>query len=249
MSGLKKRWYRILLCVLLLAALPSLGDQQTPPIPKAAPPALSATAFNQDIELVNIPGQKISMMKYAVTFQLWDTCVVEGGCQNYVPSDESWGRGRHPVVNVSYEDAFRFAQWLSLRTHQSFRLPTSKEWEHAARGGASSVFWWGNTFDCSKAYVARLPEERCAIDLTKDRLGTVEVDALLPNGYNLYNIVGNVWQWTSTCVDADCKRRILRGGSWLDQPEVTRIDFSGSTLNTTHMPVYGFRLVTEQSAH
>ena len=82
---------------------------------------------------------------YEVTFDEWDAAERDtvGPCLTHHPSDEGWGRGRRPVVNVSVKDAERYAEWLSWRTGQSYRLLREHEWEHAARGGVAAARNWG----------------------------------------------------------------------------------------------------------
>ena len=65
---------------------------------------------------------------YEVTFAEWDACVSDGGCGGYRPDDEGWGRGRRPVVNVSWEDAQAYVGWLSGRTGKAYRLLSGAEW-------------------------------------------------------------------------------------------------------------------------
>src|SRR5262245_11562061 len=82
------------------------------------------------------PQHKVTMSsfaigKYEVTFAQWDACATEGGC-SHKPGDESWGRGKRPVINISWHDAREFVAWLSRKTGKPYRLPTAAEWEYAA---------------------------------------------------------------------------------------------------------------------
>ena len=76
---------------------------------------------------VTIPAFAIS--KYEVTFDEWDACVADGGCNGYRPEDNGWGRGKNPVINVSWADAKAYADWLSRKTGKQYRLLSESEWE------------------------------------------------------------------------------------------------------------------------
>ena len=78
-------------------------------------------------------GEPFAAGVYEVTFEEWDACVLDGGCGGYRPHDEGWGRGRRPVINVSWNDARSYVGWLSQRTGEEYRLLSESEWEY--RGG------------------------------------------------------------------------------------------------------------------
>lgn len=142
------------------------------------------------------------------------------------PGSDLSGRGDHPVVHVSWRDAQAYCAWASVR------LPTEAEWEYAARGGLDQARYpWGDEFEpdgrsrCN-IFRGRFPAHNTADDGYR---GTAPVDAFSPNGFGLYNTVGNVWEW---CADnwstehsrdlvadprgpEDGATRVLRGGSYL----------------------------------
>jgi Sulfatase-modifying factor enzyme 1 len=75
--------------------------------------------------------------RFAVTFEEWDTCVAEGGCNEYMPPDQGWGRGRRPVTNGSWNDAKAYVVWVSLKTGRRYRLLSEAEREYVARAGTT----------------------------------------------------------------------------------------------------------------
>ena len=91
---------------------------------------------------------------YEVTFEEWDACVSGGGCGGYRPDDKGWGwgRDRRPVVNVSWEDAQAYVEWLSGKTGEKYRLLSESEWEYVARSGTDTrYFWWGDEIGLNRA--------------------------------------------------------------------------------------------------
>jgi formylglycine-generating enzyme required for sulfatase activity len=89
---------------------------------------------------VTIP-EPFAAGKFEVTFAEWEACLADGGCNGHRPPDLGWGRGKQPVIIVSWEDARAFVAWLSTKTGRPYRLLSEAEWEYAARGGSDSAFW------------------------------------------------------------------------------------------------------------
>jgi len=146
----------------------------------------------------------------------------------------------HPVTCVSWNDAQAYVKWLSRETSQIYRLPTEAEWEYAARGGSSAERFWGSDADkaCDYANVADQEAKRKFSEWTIHNCNdkfvyTMPVDRKLTNGFGLYNVLGNVLEWTCSLYedpyDAEAKqcelgdgRRALRGGSWNYNPKGVR---------------------------
>jgi formylglycine-generating enzyme required for sulfatase activity len=164
--------------------------------------------------------------QFALTFEEWDTCVADGGCNGYKPSDQRWGRGRQPVINVSWDDAKGYVAWLSKKTGKPYRLLTDAEYEYAARAGTQTAYPWGNEIGKNNANCVGCGSQW-------DGKQTAPVGSFPPNGFGLYDMVGNVWQWTEDCyhedsdsvptdgsawTTGDCGDRVVRGGSWSDVP-------------------------------
>jgi formylglycine-generating enzyme required for sulfatase activity len=89
--------------------------------------------------------------KFAVTFDQWDACVADGGCNGYRPADQGWGRGNRPVIGVNWDDAKAYAAWLSRKTGKTYRLLSEAEREYVTRAGTKTPFWWGSSISPKQA--------------------------------------------------------------------------------------------------
>ncbi len=139
---------------------------------------------------------------HEVTFAEWDACVNMGGC-SHAPDDEGWGRGRRPVINVSWEDAQGYIKWLNRKTGKRYRLPTEAEWEYACRsGGKAQKYCGGDNLDALGWY-------------DKNSGGkTQPVGGKQANGLGLYDMSGNVYEWVQ-----DWYKEKYYGTSVADNPE------------------------------
>ena len=172
--------------------------------------------------------QPFAMGKYEVTFAEYDRFAEATGRDK--PDDTGWGRGSRPVIYVSWNDAVAYAEWLSAQTGQKYRLPTEAEWEYATRVGTTTPFYFGATISTDQAnydggytYAGGSKGEY--------RAKTVEVGQFPANAWGLYDVHGNVWEWTCSGYDKDyggaeqgCASkdraglRVFRGGAWDDVP-------------------------------
>ena len=91
-----------------------------------------------------------AVSRFEVTFDQWDACWREGGCQHH-PNDNGWGRGGRPAIGVSWHDAQEYVRWLQKKTEKSYRLLSESEWEYAARGGRQSLYNTGATISPQQA--------------------------------------------------------------------------------------------------
>ncbi len=204
-------------------------------------------AHRVDIELPFAVGV------YEVTFAEWDACVRAGGCESHEPEDEGWGRGRRPVIHVSWTDAQAYVRWLSRRTGEQYRLLSEAEWEYAARAGTWRYGWpygrkWSRAcqFAIERSFQTDCPD-----------YGTAPVGSVEPNPFGLYDVLGNVWEWTEDCwndnylgAPADgsawrsgyCSYRVLRGGSWYWDEPGSRSAVRGWSLVGFRAKNVGFRV-------
>lgn len=151
-------------------------------------------------------GYRFAVARYSVTFDQWDACLADGGCNLYRPADAGWGRGRRPVINVHYADAMAYVAWLRKRTAQPYRLLSEAEWEYAGRAGTDSWYPFGNAIDPAKANYGN----------NLDR--TTEVGAYPPNRFGLHDMTGNVAQWVADCHHDDYVGAPQDGSAWLSGP-------------------------------
>jgi len=188
---------------------------------------------------VNI-GNMFAMSVGEVTFAEWDSCVSAGGCQTR-PSDNGWGRGSRPVINVSWDDALAYTQWLSTKTGFQYTLPSEAQWEYAARGGDTNALIGGSAKAlCAFANGAgqesglQWGNADCT-DPAADR--TLPSGMLGANKFGLKDMIGNVAEWTLDCNTLNlrdaptdgradqrgsCNQRSVRGGSWFSGPSDLR---------------------------
>ena len=167
---------------------------------------------------------------YEVTFDEWEACRRGGGCPGDPPDDNDWGRGRRPVINVSWNDAQAYVSWLSAQTGQRYRLLSEAEWEYVARAGTETARYWGERASGQCRY-ANGDEDH--VECSDGYEYTAPVGSFAPNAFGLYDVLGNVEEWTGDCWNdsyagapttgsawqsGDCSRRVLRGGSWNDSP-------------------------------
>jgi formylglycine-generating enzyme required for sulfatase activity len=144
----------------------------------------------------------------------------------------------HPVVCVSWNDATAYAKWLSQQTGHTYRLPTEAQWEYAARAGTTTSRYWGNDPNdaCRYANVADKTAKNKYSDwtihnCTDGYVHTAPVGRFKPNAFDLFDMLGNVWEWTcseyenryngkeSKCIRQNSgSLRALRGGAWDDKP-------------------------------
>lgn len=193
-----------------------------------------------------IQMMRFAIGKYEVTFAEYDRFAEATGLAK--PNDQGWGRDNRPVINVSWLDAGAYAKWLSEQTGYTYRLPTEAEWEYAARGRTQTVYWWGNKVKQNNANC-----DGCGSRWDKKQTGSV--GSFSANVYGLYDVHGNVWEWTcsayteryngaeSHCDGSNEGRRVLRGGSWYDLPTILRAASRGRKSLDSTFSNYGFRLV------
>lgn len=200
----------------------------------------------------NVVVNSFYIMEHEVPYKAWDACVKGGGC-SYSPPNDIHGRGQQPVSYVSYNDIVnQFIPWLKKETGIDFRLPSEAEWEYAARAGTKTDFSWGDKLGCDHS---RYNAPGCA------QAGAAAVKSYLPNAFGLYNVNGNLWEWTQDCWQknyrgapsnqaprskASCTRASVRGGSWFHANGQLRTASRVKAVMRERYFNVGFRLVMDK---
>ena len=181
--------------------------------------------------------------KYEVTLEEWIACVEdENSCDGELDHEET-GAETRPVGSVSWKDAHDYVEWLSRRTGQRYRLLSESEWEYVARGGTVTSRYWGDSVgrQCEHANGADLMAKRSnprlnVADCDDGYVRAAPVGSFRENGFGLYDVLGNLWEWTQDCwratyngassdgraVQGDNCSYVVRGGGWNSRPEALR---------------------------
>jgi len=187
------------------------------------------------------------MGKYEVTFEQYDFFAKHS--HHARPLDEGWGRGKRPVMNVKWYEAAEFAKWLSRKSGHHYRLSTEAEWEYAARAGTTTAYSWGDNPADFPTY---------AWNSSNANKRTHPVGLKKSNPWGLYDMHGNVWEWTASTYaeeydgselkGSDFKSRALRsvrGGAWYFYPKGMRSADRRIYSPWLHWSYIGFRLVRD----
>ena len=203
--------------------------------------------FNQEFPVHEVQVGPFALSKYEVLFEEYDRFVAATGRAR--PHDEGWGRVGRPVINVSWEDATAYAEWLSGETGEQYRLPSEAEWEYAARAGTTTAYSWGSDIGRNRANCGRCGSRW-------DGEQTAPAGSFAANAWGLHDMHGNVNEWVADCWHdsyarappdgsawtrgADCGRRVFRGGSWLGHSWYSRSAYrAGNSVGRPH-PGMGF---------
>jgi formylglycine-generating enzyme required for sulfatase activity len=200
-------------------------------------------------------ARHFAVSKFPVTFAEWDTCVTHGECE-YV-SDVQWGRGKRPVIYVTWGQAKQYVAWLSQMTGQHYRLLSEAEYEYSVRAGTQTAFPWGDEIGHNNAHC-----KDCGSTWGNR---TAPVDSYPANRFGLVEMVGNVWEWVEDCYNprykvmtpqgevsaptdgsawtsGDCSFHVVRGGSWVTESKDLRSARRDRTANDGKNFNLGFRV-------
>jgi formylglycine-generating enzyme required for sulfatase activity len=214
--------------------------------------------------LAHCPGYTIDDGAWAFTGGSWEKRKGSWQAPGFDQTDD------HPVVCVNWTDAQAYVRWLSAITGETYRLPSEAEWEYACRADTTTARFWGNTIEPMVRYA------QCYNESTRDAFPgpkspmiapgrtryryTAPVGSFSPNGFDLHDMLGNVWEWCedtwtrdyrtaptdgSPVTAADNPDRVLRGGSWLNLPTYVRSAYRGHAAPHLRFLNFGFRVARE----
>jgi formylglycine-generating enzyme required for sulfatase activity len=179
-----------------------------------------------------------AMSMFPVTFAEYDRFA--DATKRYKPSDEGWGRGNRPVINVTWHDAVAYTKWLSQETGQNYNLATEAQWEYVAKQGKTQIDSGSNCSDYDTPWSGQQ---------------TSPVGSFEPNSFGLFDLLGNVWEWTCSAYEDKYKGAeqsfvttypesiVLRGGSWRHLKAWARSTFRYRYQPTSCTNFMGFRVV------
>lgn len=197
-------------------------------------------------------AEPFAVGQFESTFDEWSACVADSGCNGYNPSNQGWSGGRRPVINVSWSDANAYITWIKKKTGKPYRLLSEAEYEYATRAGSTTAYPWGDAIGKDNANC-----NGCGSEWAKE---AEPVGSFAANGFGLYDMLGNVWEWTEDCehdnyngaptdgspwlagAGSHCGDRMIRGGSWNSSPNAVRSASRGSDHTAYQGPVDGFRV-------
>ncbi|MYD96854.1 MAG: formylglycine-generating enzyme family protein [Gammaproteobacteria bacterium] len=210
------------------------------------------------LHYVQIPPFAIS--KYEVTFEDYDRYLhaTGGSGRRDETDDEGWGRGNRPVINVLFEEAFAYIDWLSSQSGEHYRLPSESEWEYVARAGTDTAYSWGNEVGVNNANCLGCGSRW-------DYKTTAPVGSFNPNPWGVHDMHGNVLEMVQDCwfgdyrrapndgrardapwgvkiVNGRCFDRTVRGGAWNHHYRFTRASTRGWSTLERYGSVLGFRV-------
>jgi len=213
--------------------------------------AKASAPFQDELPPHEVRLQSFSISRFEITFEEFDAFAESTGLT--LPKDKGWGRGKQPVINITWEEAVDYTKWLSQQTGHQYRLPSEREWEYAAGAGKDSLYWWGNELGRNRG--------NCAVCGSQwDNNQPAPVGSFQPNPLGINDTIGNVLEWTVDCFrsnyigapvtgnlwqggDEDCSRRMARSGSFRSYENALRTTKRNNYSPRTRLDNLGFRVV------
>lgn len=213
--------------------------------------------INKDLpsHLLGVPAHKVNLS----TFKISKTEITVAQYRSYckaterkMPDTPKWGwKENSPIVNISWQDAMNYCEWLTIKLNQKITLPTEAQWEYAARGGNKSKnYKYSGSNDITKVAWFNDNSNKTSHDVASKQA----------NELGLYDMTGNVWEWCLDWYDKDYyknspdsnpentvknerQRKVVRGGAWSDFDSFSYINFRNSGKPLDKLSLVGFRVV------
>lgn len=213
----------------------------------------------------NVKISNFDMSKYEITNHQFRLFVKATSYKTVAERDGSkftWrnyaikGRSLFPVVMLTWEDTVKYCEWLSTVKNSNFRLPTEAEWEYAARGGNTATFPWGMNAEVTKANFSSDESRNSYAEPVLDFLKPV--GSYEPNAYGIYDMIGNVWEWTYDWFNENYykdspsenpagpesgRSKVIRGGGWGHQSRYCSVSFRKPCPPNYKSSSLGFRVL------
>ncbi len=213
--------------------------------------AKASSPYQDELPSHEVRLQSFSISRFEITFDDFDAFAESTNLS--LPKDNGWGRGKQPVINVTWEEAVDYTKWLSQQTGHQYRLPSEREWEYAAGAGKDTLYWWGNELGRNRA--------SCAVCGSQwDGQQPAPIGSFQPNPLGLNDTIGNVLEWTVDCFRSnylgapttgnlwqggseDCSRHVARSGSFRSYENALRTTKRNNYSPRTRLDNLGFRVV------
>ena len=212
---------------------------------------------------------EFEMARHELTWGEWQQCESAGVCPvlerpDWINELETEEGDQHPVINVSWDQAQVYIDWINTVTGGGYRLPSEAEFEYALRAGSEAEYPWEQAEQCDysngrdQAYQRENPDSNIPFaDCDDGYINTAPVGSFRVNAFDLYDTSGNTWEWTQDCWNdsyvgapsdgsawetGECDRRVLRGGGWSNVPENLRSANRFRNFRVNGLNSVGFRL-------
>jgi formylglycine-generating enzyme required for sulfatase activity len=215
---------------------------ECPDMAEVAPGVLTPTS--EDGGPPVLLARPIAVAVRETTNEEWAHCVADGVCPSRPGgADEA----KRPVAGVTWSEAQTYASWLSAKTGRRYRLPTETEWEFAARAGSTDAYSFGAVASADEANYDSM------------RGGALPVASFPPNAFGVYDMHGNIAEWTADCWTGEgagdaaepilaggpCSSRVVKGGAWNDPAADIRAAHREADAENARRDDVGFRLVRD----
>ena len=200
----------------------------------------------------NVNIKEFILSQTEITFSQWDACFADGVC-THNPKDDQLGRTNQAAMHVNWHDTQQFIKWLKDKSGKAYRLPTEAEWEYAARAGSTTTYSWGDNIGNNNVSCVA-----CNVDIDNNKIN--QVKSYPANVFGLFDMHGNVWEWTQDCWHPNymgapsdgqawepngCYNFVVRGGSGGNRPADLRSASRGVMAADKRLNSLGFRVALD----